>query len=531
MKNSYNKYTNVVANPNNESCGNCHDHSYEFCDQKIKHAKPHVVSTQEVHVMRKDLFGSKVIDAILNSVERSIAFSPDYIEKTEDLNPVMQLFDEVMYDPYGYKRLISFNQFGSFYIAKVFDKDKFIFVAYSIYDIFDYYNSDSSKEIPYVKIYETLTDTNYTVTSVDNPIRYERNALDESWKYKISFENSDVVDLFVNPSEICVSKVYTKVEPIEVSNMVTGFVQFVINHKVFEFHYAIDKKRITNTEYKDVWAKVQRKYKDELRALAPYGLSGWILKDTEETIGVDDLHLVPTINGPIVFEGIVIEEDPDASEDVDGDGENDYDDWVSSDDSIIGPDDYEDDDSIKDVFDKDEENENNCPCHENDCPCYEDDEDDPKVDYEDEETWENQFIDIVKVGEDDYGVSFDGKNQNLNQDKVAISTEVKDGLKYVILTCDLNELDSWISTNANQQDSPHKWFALDFIIYKDKIEKERILWNNNELYSSDTEFDYIVTYWAKLDVLKDEEKTIVISDKDNVLEPEQIIVKVVDISK
>lgn len=349
MKNKCDKYINVVAYPNNECCGtDFHDHAYKFCNDKLKLVKPHVVCTQEVHVMRKDLFGSKVVDAILDSVENAIASSPDYIAETSDLDPIMQLFDEVMYDPYGYKRLISFNQFGSFYIAKVFDNDKFIFVAYSIYDIFDYYNSDSSKEIPYVKVYETLKDTEYIVTAVDNPTRYKCNSqMDEPWKYKITFENADVVDLFVNPSEICVSKVYNMITPINISDLVSGFVQFIVNHKVFEFHYSIKKKEITNTEYKDVWSEVQEKYNEELKALAPYGIESWTLKDTEEVIGVDELNLVPTINGPIVFVAKVIEEDPDKATDVDGDGDEDYDGWNSGDDTIISGD---DEDKIVDTY-------------------------------------------------------------------------------------------------------------------------------------------------------------------------------------
>ena len=356
MKNSCNKYLNVVAYPNKDHCGtNFHDHAYKFCNDKLKSVKPHVVCTQEVHVMRKDLFGSKVVDAILDSVENSIASCPDYIAETSDLDPIMQLFDEVMYDPYGYKRLISFNQFGSFYIAKVFDNDKFIFVAYSIYDIFDYYNSDSSKEIPYVKLYETLNDMNYTVTAVDNPTRYKLNAqMDEPWKYKIIFENNDTVDLFVNPAEICVSKVYNKIDPIEISELVSGFVQFIINHKVFEFHYSIKKSQLTNTEYKDVWEEVKEKYEDDIKALAPYGIESWTLKDTEETIGVDELDRVPTINGPIVFIAKVIEEDPDAAEDVDGDGDEDYEGWNSGDDHIISED---DEDKIVDGYVPSEEDQ------------------------------------------------------------------------------------------------------------------------------------------------------------------------------
>lgn len=356
MKNSCNAHLNVVAYPNNKCCGtDFHDHAYKFCNDKLKTVKPHVVCTQEVHVMRKDLFGSKVVDAILDSVENAIVSSPDYIAETSDLDPIMQLFDEVMYDPYGYKRLISFNQFGSFYIAKVFDNDKFIFVAYSIYDIFDFYNSDSSKEIPYVKLYESLVDTKYTVTAVDNPTRYKLNAqMDEPWKYKITFENYDTVDLFVNPAEICVSKVYNKIDPIEISDLVSGFVQFIINHKVFEFHYSIKKSQITNTEYKDVWEEVQERYEDELKALAPYGIESWTLKDTEETVGVDELNLVPTINGPIVFVAKIIETDPEAAEDVDGDGDEDYEGWNSADDRIISE---EDDDKIVDTYTPSEEHD------------------------------------------------------------------------------------------------------------------------------------------------------------------------------
>ena len=102
------------------------------------------VITQEIHVIKRVL-GENVIDTILKEIKNTIKDVPKRKPETESLS--LHMISDVLYDNEGMCRLIDFKQFGTIYIAKVFDKtseNPYVFLAYSIYDLIETFNNTES---------------------------------------------------------------------------------------------------------------------------------------------------------------------------------------------------------------------------------------------------------------------------------------------------------------------------------------------------------------------------------------------------
>ena len=147
----------------------------------------------------------------------------------------------------------------------------------------------------------------------------------------------------------------------------------------------------------------------------------------------------------------------------------------------------------------------------------------------------NPFVKEYTRGTVDYGMSFDGIDQNQNQDKINISfiSDPETRNTKVILSVKEGEtLGKWVSTNPTQQDAKHEWFALNF-----KFDAERfggtvignVSWNDYELTSEDmdiAEGEDIITLWVKLDVIREKPISVKIKNlKTDVVETTTIELK------
>ena len=150
-------------------------------------------------------------------------------------------------------------------------------------------------------------------------------------------------------------------------------------------------------------------------------------------------------------------------------------------------------------------------------------EDDPEP-----EEWVNKFITDIHAGTADYGNSSDAEpvNQNLNQDKIAIEQLLVDGKKVINLVSG-GELSAWTSTNPNQQDAPHNWYALDFVFDADKL-ASGLVWGDSLEITPDVldapEGENTLTLWLSLDTLTEAGRTIKVKDKNNPDDVEEITI-------
>ena len=144
------------------------------------------------------------------------------------------------------------------------------------------------------------------------------------------------------------------------------------------------------------------------------------------------------------------------------------------------------------------------------------------------EEWVNKFITDIHAGTADYGNSSDAEpvNQNLNQDKIAIEQLLVDGKKVINLVSG-GELSAWTSTNPNQQDAPHNWFALDFVFDADKL-ASGLVWGDSLEITPDVldapEGENTLTLWLSLDTLTEAGRTIKVKDKNNPDDVEEITI-------
>ena len=438
------------------------------------------VITQEIHVVKRAL-SKTVRDLICQKVEEVINAAPSSFTKEEwehtfkkpshslliEKDRILNRFKTVMYDDTRTNRMVSFKQFGTFYIMTVWVEENSVFnyLAFSLYDIVEWINHDEYlDEIPYIFISESTNLLDYEVTVVNNPQDYlkdvEHHLISENNKSIISFPNDGAIQnksyvIYCSPSILTVSQAYdTDLTPIEVSKNLCGTIAIDVTPNTFgsakteySFSYKdeddlsvndvfIDDKFIESEESKTFLNFVKKISKDKT-----YEINGYYIPNSEGKFDlVESLSEIPLKNGL---------------------------------NSIIA--------SLK--F--------------------------------------NPFVKDYTPGTVDYGMSSDGIDQNQNQGKVDISiiADPETRNTKVILSVKEGEtLGKWLSTNPTQQDAQHEWFALNF-----KFDAERfggtvignVSWNDYELTSEDmdaAEGKDIITLWLKLDSVREKPVTVKIKN-------------------
>lgn len=278
------------------------------------------VITQEIHILKK-LFGENVIDSVVNTIETAIKNAPEQITDTTEVEPALKIFEDAFYNDTGYKRLFDFKQFGSIYIATLYDEsattNKFVYIAYSIYDVIEVFNAYvKNKYVPYVKIYESEDKLDYCVNMVDSPKNYfsikppvatsslyEKRppkidfqnlplaGLNETNKMIISFKDENTiqqVELECSPRSIGVSNIYESVENVDIVKLHYGKIVFVVRDKEFEVEYNFDDSDFKDTKVGELYKTLDE---DEItKALDGYTLVDWYYEDLDgEKKTVEDL--------------------------------------------------------------------------------------------------------------------------------------------------------------------------------------------------------------------------------------------------
>lgn len=445
------------------------------------------VITQEIHVVKRAL-SKTVRDLICQKVEEVIDSSPQSFTKEEweqtfknpshslliEKDRILNRFKTVMYDDTRTKRMVSFKQFGTFYIMTVWVKETktFNYLAFSLYDIVEWVNHDEYlNEIPYIFISESRDLIDYDVTVVENPQDYlkdiEQHLISENNKFIISFTEKKYV-LYCSPAIITVSQAYdTDLTPIEVSENLCGNLSMDVTPNAFgsakiEYPFC----------YKDRDISVNDIFIDE--------------KFLESEDSKNFLQFIKKINldGTYKIEGYYI---------IAPDSENKF---------------------VKTLSE--------IPVH------YGENSIITSLKF-------NPFVKEYTPGTVDYGMSFDGIDQNQNQDKINvlfISDPETRNTKVILSVKEGETLGKWISTNPTQQDTQHEWFALNF-----KFDAERfggtvignVSWNDYELTSEDmdiAEGEDVITLWVKLDVIREKPISVKIKNlKTGVVETTTIELK------
>lgn len=445
------------------------------------------VITQEIHVVKRAL-SKTVRDLICQKVEEVIDSSPQSFTKEEweqtfknpshslliEKDRILNRFKTVMYDDTRTKRMVSFKQFGTFYIMTVWVKETktFNYLAFSLYDIVEWVNHDEYlNEIPYIFISESRDLIDYDVTVVENPQDYlkdiEQHLISENNKFIISFTEKKYV-LYCSPAIITVSQAYdTDLTPIEVSENLCGNLSMDVTPNAFgsakiEYPFC----------YKDRDISVNDIFIDE--------------KFLESEDSKNFLQFIKKINldGTYKVEGYYI---------ISPDSENKF---------------------VKTLSE--------IPVH------YGENSIITSLKF-------NPFVKEYTPGTVDYGMSFDGIDQNQNQDKINvlfISDPETRNTKVILSVKEGETLGKWISTNPTQQDTQHEWFALNF-----KFDAERfggtvignVSWNDYELTSEDmdiAEGEDVITLWVKLDVIREKPISVKIKNlKTGVVETTTIELK------
>lgn len=445
------------------------------------------VITQEIHVVKRAL-SKTVRDLICQKVEEVIDSSPQSFTKEEweqtfknpshslliEKDRILNRFKTVMYDDTRTKRMVSFKQFGTFYIMTVWVKETktFNYLAFSLYDIVEWVNHDEYlNEIPYIFISESRDLIDYDVTVVENPQDYlkdiEQHLISENNKFIISFTEKKYV-LYCSPAIITVSQAYdTDLTPIGVSENLCGTLSMDVTPNAFgsakiEYPFC----------YKDRDISVNDIFIDE--------------KFLESEDSKNFLQFIKKINldGTYKVEGYYI---------ISPDSENKF---------------------VKTLSE--------IPVH------YGENSIITSLKF-------NPFVKEYTPGTVDYGMSFDGIDQNQNQDKINvlfISDPETRNTKVILSVKEGETLGKWISTNPTQQDTQHEWFALNF-----KFDAERfggtvignVSWNDYELTSEDmdiAEGEDVITLWVKLDVIREKPISVKIKNlKTGVVETTTIELK------
>lgn len=461
------------------------------------------IITQEIHIMKR-VFGESVIDAILKTVDDAIKSAPVKLAPEFEMTPALYMFADLIYDEDGVKRLINFSNYGPLYIAHIYNKNGYsenkdcssVFCVYSIYDILEVFNLTTKKKMlraPYITINEAPFASSYSVLISNSPKNYGENckcdfekALNEIGKYKFYFWKGSpqvvynyepdisrllkTVDVICNPHVISASSPYEPVDITQLSNSICGTVRF---------------------------SKIAYLYED--------GKDADVIKIDEYGRNVSYCYNL-TDNNTLTADSLISRKELD----IDDNNERMYHDkktkllgWVTS-----MP-------NKEDVIVSDPVKLNTISLTGGDITLY------PvfKV-IEELEVWEIKFISDVHAGTGAYGNSADAepKDQTANQNKVYIEKVVKNGEKFINLYAGYDELDSWLSTNPNQQDGVHKWFALDFVFTPESL-NQGLIWGVDTELTPEVldagEGENTLTLWLKLDDVKNNPRQIILTDKNN----------------
>ena len=272
------------------------------------------INFDKLSFIKHTKFNSKLIDTILNDVENAIISAPN--KYSESNNKILDMFSDLLYDTAGFIRLVSFIQYGAFYVVKVYDHitSHYFYLAYSIYDIIDAFTQESNEKVKYIKLAESKKEYDVIVSCVKEPKQYsrERQAISEYNKYIVSI-GSEYMVLLVTQNIICVSQVYRKVNDTAVSKKVTGEVTFKIGEFETNKVFSYDPLEINNTEYQEMFNEIGE---DIISVYAPHGIVKWYCTDI---VGYEtpSLEGVLTRNGPIKFEAVIAEEPHNDEEDPD----------------------------------------------------------------------------------------------------------------------------------------------------------------------------------------------------------------------
>ena len=431
------------------------------------------VITQEIHVVKRAL-SKTVRDLICQKVEETINNAPSSFTKEEweqtfkkpshsllvEKDRILNRFKTVMYDNTRTNRMISFKQFGTFYIMTVWVKESktFNYLAFSLYDIVEWINHDEYlDEVPYIFISESNSLIDYSVTVVNNPQDYlkdaERHLISENNKYIISFEEKKYV-IYCSPAIITVSQAYdTDLTPIEVSKNLCGTLAIDVTPNAFgsaeteySFSYKdedltvndvfIDDEFIESEESKPFLNFIKKISREKTYEIDGYYVTG----SGFETEFIKTLSEIPLHSGL---------------------------------NSIIA--------ALK--F--------------------------------------NPFVKEYSAGTANYGMSSDGIDQNQNQNKIDISVESNHETRNTLVTLSVKEgetLGKWTSTNPTQQDAQHEWYALNFKFDPNQFGGTvigNVCWNDYELTSEDmdiAEGEDVITLWLKLDSVREKPVTVKIKN-------------------
>ncbi len=433
------------------------------------------VITQEIHVVKRAL-SKTVRDLVCQKVEEIINNAPSSFTKEEweqmfkkpshslliEKDRILNRFKTVMYDNERTNRMVNFKQFGTFYIMTVWVKESstFNYLAFSLYDIVEWINHDEYlDEIPYIFISESTNLLDYEVTVVNNPQDYlkdvEQHLVSENNKSIISFPNDGSNQnknyvIYCSPSIITVSQAYD-----------TDLTPIEVSKNLCGT-IVID---VTPNAYGSAKTEYSFSYKDEDLSVNDVFIDD---KFIESENSKEFLNFVKKISKDKTYK-------------IDG-----Y--YIpNSEDGL---------DFVKSLSDIPLKNGLNSIIT---------------------ALIFNPFVKEYYPGTVDYGMSSDGIDQNQNQDKINISVLSDPETTNTKVTLSVKEgetLGKWLSTNPNQQDAQHEWFALNFKFNAERFGESvigNVSWNNYELTSSDMdvgEGENVITLWLKLDSVRENPVTV-----------------------
>ena len=481
------------------------------------------VIIQEIHIMKR-VFGESVIDSIIKSVEDAIKTAPGVLTPDYEMSPALYMFADLIYDDKGVKRLISFKQYGPLYVAHVYNKEGMIsisdktsvFCAYSIYDILEVFNlTTKNKKLraPYITLFESTISTTYGVLVSSTPKNYDNSdckfdyekALNEIGKYKFYFWNGTsmdtpigVVDVICNPHLISAGNIFTQFHANSIDNNICGSVVFSkqgfviisdndysvvdLDRKDIEESYSFVAKN-DNVTASDIL------FSNHVIDVDSNGIREWDYEGKSRKIKLLGWQNV-TVSSDILIN--LIENAKPLNEIV-----------LSGGYLTLNP-----------VFELLPEGTSTL---------------------EELLDWENKFIIDFHPGTGNYGYSADEDpiDQNSNQAKISIDKyiELADHKRVVQLNGNLDDMLSWTSTNPNQQDSVHKWFALDIVLDHESL-TNGLNWCDSLELTDETldssEGPDTLTLWLKLDEINETPKIIKIVNKNDLEDIEEVEIRFVN---
>lgn len=287
-----------------------------------------------VHVV-KDTFGQNTIDTIIEKIENTFKEIPYKLPDSLSDNLTLALFTDTFYDDRGYKRVSFIERYGNFYIIELFDYklNAWYYIAYSMYDIFEYYNRISSsnvKTVPYINLVTSKSRSlKFTVSLVKNPTIYKDHpSLTEINKYKIDFNYRDdeskygSVDVELTQTTFTVSNLFTDIDSVKVGNRnINGALILKIGSNKITVPYSFESNDIDNTEFSDLLSEIRENEKYEEYFDIAIGdherIDRWT--DSKENEYLADLSDAETTEGIHDLEAVIVKytDDPDPDSEPD----------------------------------------------------------------------------------------------------------------------------------------------------------------------------------------------------------------------